>query len=70
MVANILSGKNHFEMPVTYCIRVKGLVDLKWSDWRGGMTITTRKNQGACVTEMVGKVADQAALSGILYAHL
>ena len=31
------------------------------------MTITTPKNQGACVTEMVGKVADQAALSGILY---
>jgi hypothetical protein len=31
------------------------------------MTITTPKNQGACVTEMVGKVADQAALSSILY---
>jgi hypothetical protein len=32
------------------------------------MTITTRQSQSTTVTDLVGQVADQAALSGILNA--
>ena len=55
-------------MPGNYRIRVRGLVDRNWSDWLGGMTITTRESQNASETDLVGQVADQAALAGILNA--
>jgi hypothetical protein len=68
MVETNLSDKRLFEMPGIYRIQVRGVVDAKWSDWLGGMTITTRESEGSHVTDMVGKVADQAALAGILNA--
>ena len=52
-------------MPGNYRIRVRGLVDPKWSDWLGGMTITTRESQSTIETDLVGRVVDQAALAGI-----
>ena len=55
-------------MPGNYRIRVRGLVDRNWSDWLGGMTITTREGQSTSETDLVGQVADQAALAGILNA--
>ena len=63
-----LTNKRFFEMPGTYRIQVRGVVDAKWSDWLGGMTITTREREGSHVTDMVGEVADQAVLAGILNA--
>jgi hypothetical protein len=68
MVENESPRKSAFAMPGNYRIRVRGLVDPKWSDWLGGMTITTRQSQSTSVTDLVGRVADQAALSGILNA--
>jgi hypothetical protein len=68
MVETNLSDKRLFEMPGIYRIQVRGVVDAKWSDWLGGMTITTRESEGSHVTDMVGKVAGQAALAGILSA--
>jgi hypothetical protein len=68
MVENELPRKNAFAMPGAYRIRVRGLVDPKWSDWLGGMSITTREDRGTRVTDLVGPVADQAALAGILNA--
>lgn len=68
MVETNLSDKRLFEMPGIYRIQVRGVVDAKWSDWLGGMTITTRESEGSHVTDMVGKVADQAVLAGILNA--
>ena len=47
-----------------YEIRVKGQLDLKWSDWFDGFTIT-RVDGGE--TMLVGTVADQAALHGMLH---
>jgi hypothetical protein len=46
-----------------YEIRVEGLLDQRWSDWFGGMQITT---QTGGVTVISGPVADQAALHGLL----
>jgi len=68
MVENELPRKSAFATPGTYRIRVRGVVDTKWSDWLGGMTITTWESQGTRETDLVGRVADQAALAGILNA--
>ena len=68
MVETTLPGQNSFEMPGIYRIRVGGVVDPKWSDWLGGMTITTWESESNPVSELVGKMADQAALAGILNA--
>ena len=46
-----------------YQIRVKGLLDKKWSEWFGGFLVTPQENGE---TLLLGKVADQAELFGIL----
>jgi hypothetical protein len=42
---------------------VKGNLDLKWSDWFDGFTLTP---QAGDETLLAGPVADQAALHGLL----
>ncbi|MBL0714773.1 MAG: hypothetical protein JJV98_13850 [Desulfosarcina sp.] len=60
-------GTLKFDGPGSYQIRIKGYLDPDRSDWIGGMQITTRNDPGQlAVTTLVGKVMDQAALSGIL----
>jgi hypothetical protein len=49
--------------PMTYEIRIKGLLDRSWGDWFHGLTITPEENGR---TLLVGPVADQAALHGLL----
>jgi hypothetical protein len=46
-----------------YCIRVKGQVGSEWSEWFGGMSITSDEPNE---TLLSGQVIDQAALYGIL----
>jgi len=43
-------------------IKVKGVLDEKWSDWFNGMTITLESG----ITTLSGAVADQARNRGIL----
>lgn len=53
--------------PAKYRIRVQGTLDPSCSDWLGGMTITTSgMGDEAPVTTLVGRLADQAALMGVL----
>ena len=47
-----------------YEIRVKGNLDLRWSDWFDGFSITP---VGDGETLLIGTVADQAALHGVLH---
>ena len=47
-----------------YEIRVKGNLDLRWSDWFDGFSITP---VGDDETLLIGSVADQAALHGVLH---
>ena len=55
------------ETPATYRIRVQGRLDKSWADRLGGMAIATDAvAEKAPVTILVGHLADQAALSGIL----
>ena len=52
-----------FDKRATYEIRVQGNLELWWSDWFDGFTITPQEDDG---TLLVGPVADQPALHGLL----
>ena len=46
-----------------YQIRVKGHLDSRWSDWLEGLTVSHEPNGE---TLIIGPVADQPALHGLL----
>ena len=50
-------------MTTTYGIRVNGHLDQRWSEWRGGLTISHDSDGG---TSLVGAIRDQAALYGLI----
>jgi hypothetical protein len=58
-----MSNGRAFDEQTLYQIRVKGNLEPKWSDWFDGFTITAQ-TQGE--TLLIGAVADQAALHGVL----
>jgi len=51
------------DQPVVYQLRLRGQLGSQWSDWFGGLTITAEENGDTLCT---GRVADQAALHGLL----
>ena len=55
--------------PATYRIRVAGRVDPLWADRVSGMQITHVTHlRGKTESVLVGRLADQAALNGVLSA--
>ena len=52
-----------FDKPAHYRIRVKGNLENKWAEWFDGFAITP---QPTAETVLIGEVADQAALHGLL----
>jgi hypothetical protein len=67
-MSNEYDGKNiKIWTPATYRIKVEGYLDESWSDRLGGMRITShhRKDE-TTVTTLVGRVRDQAELTGLL----
>ena len=55
--------------PATYRITVSGTLDAKWSTRLAGMQISYRRSEdGNTDTILVGRLADQAALSSVLNA--
>ena len=51
----------------TYQIIVQGTIDPSWANRLAGMNITERRSEnGEVETVFVGRLADQAALSGVL----
>jgi len=56
-------NERELERRITYEIRVKGELGPEWSSWFDGFTITT-EDDGE--TTLVGQVADQPALHGLL----
>ena len=52
-----------FDERAVYQIRVKGNLDLKWSDWFDGFNIAPQEDDE---TVLSGPVVDQAALHGLL----
>jgi hypothetical protein len=56
-----------FDTPAGYRIRVEGPLDERWSDYLGGMTISSANRSGEpTVTTLTGELVDQAALMGVL----
>jgi hypothetical protein len=58
-----MSNDWQLDRQTVYQIKVKGLLDSKWSDWFDGFTITPLGNGETLLT---GPVVDQAALHGLL----
>ena len=58
-----MTNRREFDKQEVYQIRVKGILDSKWSDWFDGFTIIP---QASGETLLTGPVADQAALHGLL----
>ena len=54
--------EKHNQQPC-YEIRLKGYLDDKWTEWFEGLTISLEENGD---TLLIGPVADQAALHGLL----
>ena len=53
--------------PVTYRIEVEGHLNESWSECLAGMHITTRKKPDqTVVTTLIGRLRDQAELTGVL----
>ena len=48
---------------IAYEIRVKGLLDQRWSEWFDGMTITNVQDGDTIIS---GSLLDQAALHSLL----
>ncbi|MDJ0987443.1 MAG: hypothetical protein QNJ26_18025 [Desulfobacterales bacterium] len=57
-----MTNPHKFHGPTNYRIRLKGHLDPKWSDWFEQMVISTEADD----TILIGSVADQAALHGLL----
>ena len=57
------------DSPATYQVRVRGVLDASWSDSLSGMSIVTEYDAvNAPITILTGRLADQAALTGVLNA--
>ena len=57
-----MSYQEHDEQ-VIYQIRVRGVIDSRWSDWFAGLTLCPQANGDTLLT---GPVRDQSALHGLL----
>ena len=51
------------DKPIVYRIRVRGVIDARWSEWFCGMAICPQADGDTLLT---GPVRDQAALHGLL----
>ena len=63
------SNEKHIKpwTPATYRIEVEGQLAESWSDRLAGMRITTRNRADqSFVTTLIGRLRDQAELSGLL----
>ena len=58
-----MSNDREFDRPGIYHIKIKGILDRKWSDWFDGFDILYEIEDE---TLLVGTVRDQAALHGVL----
>lgn len=58
-----MADGREFDRQSIYHIRVKGTLDAEWSDWFDAFTVVP---QASDETLLIGPVADQAALHGLL----
>lgn len=67
MNAHNKSPEYGFQSPALYKISVQGELNENWSDKLAGMQVSVIRTQGNnAVSELVGQIKDQSALSGVL----
>jgi hypothetical protein len=67
MNAVLSPSRSGFDRPATYRIGVQGRIPARWSDRLEGMAITEGSAEAEPpVTTLVGELADQVALAGVL----
>lgn len=63
-------GSSHtvgVDQPGIYRILIKGRLDESWSQWFGGLNLTTEQGpDGSSVTCLTGRIVDQPALHSVL----
>ena len=57
-----MGSQDPCNQPVAYQIWLRGSLDPGWADWFGGFTITHANGN----TRLIGAIADQAALRGLV----
>ena len=62
-MSSTFNSENASGQPTVYQIRIKGHLGREWTDWFGGLTLTTLDNGEMLLT---GPVVDQSALYGLL----
>ena len=61
------AASSGFDSPATYRIRVQGRIPPRWRDRLEGMIVTEWSAEGVPpMTTLLGGLADQAALEGVL----
>lgn len=60
------NGRLCLGRPAVYQIEVQGRLTEVWSDWFDDMAVTVEDGKNWTVTMLVGALADQAALHGVL----
>lgn len=55
------------DQPATSEIKVPGILDEKWLDWNGGMTVKAENEQADDPITTLTITADQAGLQGLLH---
>ena len=63
---NVNKQKLSLYKSATYQIKVPGVLDEKWSDWNGGMTIAVEYDECEQPYTILTGDVDQAALQGLL----
>ncbi len=61
--------RKHYKLdtPARYRIRIEGSLDRRWSEYLGGMAISSLSRSGKpTVTTLTGELSDMAALMGVL----
>ena len=58
--------KFSFSQPAIYQIKVLGKVPESYSERLSGMSISYKESKEEVITILIGKMSDQAALSGVL----
>ena len=67
MKAVLPPSHSGFDRPATYRIDVQGRIPARWCDRLEGMVITeSPADAESTVTTLLGELADQAALEGVL----
>lgn len=52
--------------PLTYQIKVPGVLDKKWLDWNGGLRVTIEGERNGVPVSVLTITVDQAGLQGLL----